>query len=95
MLIAYLSLILILLFIPNNGQAATVVRVALFCVVFLIIYQSRIPEDRDIKQLIHSRRAKRFIVVRYWVMKIFWRIYKTLAYLAVLILISQEIFPSK
>lgn len=64
MLIAYVSLILALLFIPDNGQAATVVRVALFCC-FLMIYKSHAPEDQGVRQLIHSRRVKRFIVVRY------------------------------
>lgn len=95
MLIAFFSLILILLFIPANGHAATVVRVALFCVVFLMIYKSHGPEDRGIKQLIHSRGVKRFIVMRYWIIKLFWWLYKALAYIAILIFISQELFPGK
>jgi len=93
--IAYLSLIIILFFIPDDGPAATVARVALFGVVFLIIYKSKIPEDRGIQQLINSRGVKRFLVVRYWVMKIFWRLYKGFAYLALFILISQEFSPGK
>lgn len=60
-----------------------------------MIYKSGVPEDRGIKQLIHSRGVKRFIVVRHWVMKIFWWLYKALAYVAILIFISQELFPSK
>lgn len=95
MLIAFFSLIVILLFIPDKGHAATVVRVALFCVVFIIVYRSHVPEDRSINQLNHSRGVKQFMVVRYWVSRVPWWLYKALAYMTIVILISLELFPSK